>query len=308
MRILIITLIAFTITTAGISQDNKKPAKTNNKWKTAGMFSFFGVQSGSRNWAAGSEKFSFAAAAHLNLQANTSWSKVSLENSIDLAYALMNSTSQGIRKNDDKIDLYSLLHYGAKKIGIGVAYNLRTQFNNGFDYSETPKRRTSGFFAPAYMTFGAGASIKATPSANVLGGWAARWVITTNRPYSFNNQGGVKPDGTSERTLADLYGVDPVRKVRFETGPYISGRYNREIMKNVHYRTRLDINTDVLEWIYNIDIYWTNTIDMKVNRWLMVKYTFDLIQDDDVKMFGHNKNVAGVQLKSMLGVGLATKF
>jgi hypothetical protein len=307
MRFLIFTLIAITITTAGISQDNKKTLKNNN-WKTAGMFSLFGAQSGSRNWAAGSEKFSFAAAAHLNLQANTSWNKISLENNLDLAYALMNSTSQGIRKNDDKIDLYSLLTCGAKKIGIGVAYNLRTQFNNGFDYSESPKLRTSGFFAPAYMTFGVGANFKVTPSANVLAGWAARWVITTNRPYSFINQGGVKPDGTSERPLADLYGVDPVRKVRFETGPYISGRYNREIMKNVHYRTRLDVNANVLEWIYNIDVYWTNTVDMKVNKWLMVKYTFDLIQDDDVKMFGRNKNVSGVQLKSMLGVGLAAKF
>lgn len=79
-------------------------------------------------------------------------------------------------------------------------------------------------------------------------------------------------------------------------------------MKNVHYRTRVDINANVLEWIYNIDVYWTNTVDMKVNKWLMVKYTFDLIQDDDVKMFGPNKNVSGVQLKSMLGVGLAAKF
>ena len=307
MRIVIFTLIALSITTAGISQDTKKTAIIK-KWKTSGMFSLFGAQSGSRNWAAGSEKFSFAAAAHLNLQANTTIRKVSLENSIDLAYALMNSTGQGVRKNDDKIDLYSLLYCGAKKIGAGVAFNLRSQFNNGFDYSETPKRRTSGFFAPAYITFGAGANIKITPSLNVLAGWAARWVVTTNRPYSFNNQGGVKPDGTAERTLADLYGVDPVRKVRFETGPYISGRYSREIMKNVYYRTRVDVNANVLEWIYNIDVYWTNTFDMKVNKWLMVKYTFDLIQDDDVKMFGHNKNVSGVQLKSMLGVGLAAKF
>ena len=305
MRILIFILIAITITTTSVSQEKKMSVK---KWKTAGMFSFFGAQSGSRNWASGSEKFSFAAAAHLNLRANTSWGKVSLDNSIDLAYALMNSTSQGVRKNDDKIDLYSLLHYGPKKIGVGVAFNLRSQFNNGFDYSETPKRRTSGFFAPAYITFGTGANIKVTPSLNVLAGWAARWVVTTNRPYSFINQGGMQPDGTQERALADLYGVDPVRKVRFETGPYVSARYNREIMKNVHYRTRVDVNANVLEWIYNIDVYWTNTFDMKVNNWLMVKYTFDLIQDDDVKMFSKNKNVAGVQLKSMLGLGLAAKF
>jgi len=307
MRSLIFTLIAFTLVTSVFAQEKKKEGK-NDMWKTGGSISIFGAQSGSRNWAAGSEKFAFSISANLNLHANTSWGHNSLENNIDLAYALINSTSHGVIKNDDKIDLYSLFTHGLKKYGIGVAANVRTQFYNGYDYSENPQRRTSGFFAPAYITLGPGFNYKPCPSFNVLIGWAARWVIVTNRPYSFNYQGGVKPDGTPERSLADMYGVNPVRKVRFETGGYISARFTKEIMKNVKYRTRLDLNSDVIAWPFNIDVYWTNYIDMNVNKWLMVRYNFDLIQDDDVKMFGHNKNASRVQLKSMLGVGFAAKF
>jgi hypothetical protein len=47
---------------------------------------------------------------------------------------------------------------------------------------------------------------------------------------------------------------------------------------------------------------------MKVNNWLIVNYNFDLIYDDDVKLFGENNNKAATQLRSQLGVGFAARF
>lgn len=307
MRRLIFTLIAITVTIGVFAQDTTSKAK---KWKTGAWVSLVGAQSGSRNWAAGTEKFSLGAAANLILTANTTGKKSTWENSLELAYGIMNTHSTGVRKTDDKIDLYSIYSYGSKaKSGLGIAANVRTQIHNGYDYTETPARRTSGFFAPAYITFGAGYNLKPIKEANILLGAAARWVVVTNSPYSFNHQGGVKPDGSIERPLAEMYGVDPERQVRFEAGPYASARFNRSIMKNVHYRTRLDLNSDLIGGEpFNVDVYWTNMISMKVNKYLHVLYTFDLISDDDVRMFGDNKTSPATQLKSMLGVGLAAKF
>jgi hypothetical protein len=45
-----------------------------------------------------------------------------------------------------------------------------------------------------------------------------------------------------------------------------------------------------------------------VNKWLVVNYNFDLIYDDDVKLFGINHMKAATQLRSQLGVGFQAKF
>lgn len=305
MRSLIFTLIAFTLTLCASAQEKKS---SSGKWKAGGTISVFGGQTGSRNWAGGVEKFAFSFNGTLNLYANTAWRKTTWENNMDIAYGMMNAHSAGVRKNDDKLDFYSIINYGKKKFGIAAIANLRTQITNGYDYSETPKRRISGFFAPAYITGGVGLNYKPAKNFNAVVGWGARFVAVTNAPYSFNYQGGIKPDGSTERSLAEMYGVEPARQVRFETGLMLSARFQKEILKNVTYRTRLDLNHDVIEDPFEIDVYWTNYITMKVNNWLNVVYNFDLLQDNDVRMFGTNGMSPAVQMKSVFGVGLAANL
>jgi hypothetical protein len=133
-------------------------------------------------------------------------------------------------------------------------------------------------------------------------------VVVTNAPYSYNFQGGVKPDGTMEKSLAEIYGVDPGDEVRRELGAFLSATYRKTVFSNVDYRTRLDLMSDFERHAENIDIYWTNGVTMSVNKWLKVSYNFDLIYDDDVKIFGDNRNVPAIQMKSILGVGVAVGF
>jgi hypothetical protein len=248
----------------------------------------------------------------MNLYANRSWGKNTWENSIDLGYAFINTSSVGVRKEDDKIDLYVKYGYqlNNKKWKFGAVVNLRTQMTRGFDYSYEQPRRNSGFFAPAYLVFGPGFNYKPCDHFEAfVSPVAARWVIATNKPYSFNYQGGIKPDGSPEVPLASYYGVDPVSKVHFEAGPYLSFKCNNTIFKNVVHKSRLDIFSDFGDQKPgNIDWYWTNTICMKVNKFLQVTYNFDLIYDDNTRMFGPLQNKTAAQLRSLLGVGLMTKF
>jgi hypothetical protein len=75
------------------------------------------------------------------------------------------------------------------------------------------------------------------------------------------------------------------------------------------WKTRLDLNSDVRENDpLAIDVYWTNTVAMSVNKWLKVHYNFDLYHDENVKMFGRSRNESRTQMKSMLGVGLGVMF
>jgi hypothetical protein len=312
MRKLIFTLFAFTLTLT-LTAQTTTPKKPKRIWDTKGTLSFNVGQGGSRNWAAGSERFTLQAAAYLNYQANRKWRKNIWENNVDLSYAIINTNKLGFRKTDDKIDVVSLFRHSILKdkeiLGIGAWFNMRTQFHHGYDYSETPKRRISGLMAPGYFTLGPGFEIRSKRSTSLfVSPVAPRLILFTNQPYSFNYQGGVKPDGSREIPLSWHYNVDPVRKVRFELGALVSTRYKREIAKNVTYSTRADFFSNYVEDPQNIDVFWTNVLHLKVNRWLVVNYNFDLIYDDDVKLFGVNHMKAATQLRSQLGVGFQARF
>jgi hypothetical protein len=294
-------------------------------WKRGGLLSINIAQGGSRNWAAGAEKFSFSTVAFLNVFANKKAGKWSWNNNLDLSYALINTTSLGVRKNDDKIDFISRVGYAiGPKVDISGIVSFRSQFTDGFEYDYKGKgitHRISGLFAPAYLTVAPGITWKPTSYFNIfLSPIAARWVIVSNGPYSYVNQGGVFPTGEIETPLATNYGVDPQQKVKIEFGAFASLNFNKEIMKNVTCISRLDLYSNYLKTKrpgevgkgtsrpQNVDVFWTNTIAMKVNKWLNVTYNFDLIYDDDVRQFGPDKNSAAAQLRSLLGVGIAAKF
>jgi len=312
MRRLIFTLFSFTLTFSLFAQHNPAANKNKRLWATEGFLSFNVGQGGSRNWAAGSEKFTLQTAAYFNFQATRKWRKNIWENTLDLSYALTNSSSTGFRKTDDKIDFVSMFRHQISKknnvLGIGAWFNVRTQFHDGYDYTETPKKRISGIMAPGYLTLGPGFDIRAKKASLFVSPLAPRLILFTNQPYSFNYQGGVKPDGSQEIPLSWHYNVDPVRKVRFELGALVSFKYKCEIAKNINYSTRADFFSNYVDDPQNIDVFWTNVLHMKVNNWLIVNYNFDLIYDDDVKLFGVGHNKAATQLRSQLGVGFAARF
>ncbi|MBI1342893.1 MAG: DUF3078 domain-containing protein [Terrimonas sp.] len=313
MRKLIFTLSVLFIAFSLTAQQKSKKQK-NDHWKNGGFISLNAGQGGGRNWAPGAERFSFQGSAMFNYFANYKKDKHSLENEVDLAYGMVNTTSGGIRKSQDKIDVLSKYGYAiSDKVKIGGWFNLRTQFSDGFDYSESPRRRISGIMAPGYITLAPGFEWIPCKSGNLTifaTPVMARMVVVTNRPYSYNYQGGVKPDGSNERSLADKYGIDPERQVDGQVGAMASIGYKKtELIKNVDLRTRIDFFTDYIDkepW--NVDVFLNSLLTMKVNNWLQVTYSFSLIYDDNQKQFGPLKNKAEAQMNSMLGVGLCTNF
>ncbi len=307
--------------------------KSNKVWKKGGNFSLNVGQGGSRNWASGAEKFSLSIATYANLYANRRIGKWSWDNTLDLGYALVNTSSQGVRKNDDKIDLFSKLGRDiTKTISVSLVANFRSQFNDGFDYNYLGKgyqRRTSGFMAPAYITFAPGFDWHPTSNFSIfLAPAAARAIVVTKEPKSYLFQAGIIPNGGGfELPLSTFYGVDPARQVRMEVGGFMSINYKKEILKNINYKTRLDLfsnyqqssrfvatGPDKLQITnlgpnpQNVDVFWTNTFNMTVNKWMQVTYNFDLIYDDDVRQFGPTKSSPAAQLRSLLAIGVSAKF
>jgi hypothetical protein len=311
MKKLIISLLSCSFVFIAFAQTDT----VKKGWQKGGNLSLVGGQSGTRNSAIGAEKYAITGLATVTLWATKNSGKNQWENTADLSYGLINTASTGIRKMEDKLDVYSRWGNAINsKFNIGAVANLRTQFSNGYHFNENEHKRISGFFAPAYVVISPGVQYKPTSFLSMHVGPMARWIVTTNAPYSFNYQGGQFPDGREERTLASLYGVDPARKVRFEYGLFYSALLKKEILKNVVLKSRLDVSSDFskradsLRYPGNADVYFTNNITMSINKWLKAIYSFDVVYDDDVKLFGTYKNKAATQLKSVLGVGIAAAF
>ncbi len=302
MRKLLLTVLSACVC-FGISAQTSTPAKSKKvktaTWKRGGVVSLTLSQGGTRNWAPGGDRFTLASNGFLNLYANHTKGRMHWDNMLDVNYGLLNSNSQGIIKNDDKLDLVSKLGWtiGNKetsRFSLGTWMNFRTQLADGFDYDGDLPKRISAFFAPAIPTISAGVGYQSKNGAlSFHVGPHARWVIVANRPYE----------------LAANYGIDPARQVRIEAGGMASVSLNKEIIKNVTLRSRLDAFSDgINSHPGNVDVFFTNMFYLKVNKCLGLVYNFDLQYDDDTKIFGLRKSSPGTQLKSIMGLGLSVKF
>jgi hypothetical protein len=304
-------------------------------WRTGGVFNLNFGQGSARNWAAGAEKFSMSFAGYLSLYARYRSGKFRWDNTLDLGYALVNTTSTGLRKTDDKIDLYSKAGRELNKnFSLAGVLNFKTQFAEGYDYNYLGKgyrKSTSNFMAPAYLIIAPGIDWHPEQYFSIFfSPVSARFVIVTNNPGAYFFPNGVIPaadGGGFELPLAAGYGVDPRRKIRAEVGGFASINFAKELFKNVSYKSRMDLYANYLATErftatgpgqidveknaakpQNVDVFWTNLIVMKVNKFLNVTYNFDLIYDDDVRQFGDEKTSAAAQLRSLLAVGFSLTF
>lgn len=281
-------------------QIKKDPNDTTNKtWKTGGLFNVNLNQASLTNWAAGGDRSSFSIASLVSLYAYYKKDKHIWDNTLDLAYGLVSTTSLGTRKADDRIDLLSKYGYqiSPKNWYIGALVNFRTQFSKGYSYpgDNLPKVMTSDFFAPAYVLVSPTITYQPKDNFSVsLSPATARWTIVSNDSLS----------------SIGAYGVDPGKKIRTEFGAFASVNYKAKISENASYQGRLDLFSNYLKNPQNIDIYMTNVLLLKVTKLITVNLSLDMIYDDDVASVDKEGNERGprIQLKQLLGVGLAYRF
>jgi Protein of unknown function (DUF3078) len=295
------------------TDEEKKPNK--NGWIRGANVSFSLTQIGNSNWiAAGGDNFSLSSSASINAYANRKWGKYTWDNVLDVNYALINTTSLGVRKVNDRLDFISKLGYQPenwKKTSLTGLAQLRSQLTSGYEYDyfgTTEKRRNSGFFAPAYIIVAPGVEWKPNSWFSLFGSpLAARWTIVSNGAYGYAGQGGIF-NGHIETPLATLYGVDPAKGNRGEFGAFVTATIKKDILKNVAYYSKLDLYANYLKNISNVDVFWTNQFKVRLNNWLNVSYNLDMLYDDDVKNPANPSSALGLQVLSTFGVGVAFKM
>src|SRR5258708_22803217 len=88
---------------------------TKMTWKTGGLYNLTFNQAALSNWSAGGDKSALSLSTLLSVYAFYTDGRRSWDNSLDLAYGIVNTTSLGNRKSDDRIDLVSKYCYDLGK-------------------------------------------------------------------------------------------------------------------------------------------------------------------------------------------------
>lgn len=266
---------------------------TNKIWKTGGIFNLNIAQGSLSNWAAGGEKFSLSANTFINAHAFYKKGKHSWDNNFDFYLGYVKTTSLGTRKNDDRFEIFSKYGYALNsKWNVGALFDLRSQFFKGYTYPDPDtKVYSSNFFAPAYIIVGPGFDWKPVKNFSLfISPASARWVIVR------------------DTALSTLYGVDAGEKSKFEFGAYVTINYLANLGKVVTYTGKLDLFSNYRHNPQNVDLYFTNLFAAKLSKVLSATWNFTLIYDDDVRLFGDNHDSPGLQLQSLIGVGILVKL
>ncbi len=265
-------------------------------WEKGGNFNLNINQGSLSNWSAGGDKFSFSLNSYLNLYSFYKKEKNSWDNILDLAYGIVQTTSLGMRKSSDRIDLTSKYGYALNKhLNLSTLLNFRSQFANGYSYEKDAtgndtRRLTSKTFAPAYVLLSQGIDYKPISTLSLfISPLSGRWVLV------------------SDTTLGGLYGLEPGKKVKSELGAFLSANYISKISKNFTYKTKLDLFSNYKQNPQNVDVYWTNVITAKITKYINFSFNVDMIYDNDTHNVDPTKGPAPQWLQ-LMGIGFAYKF
>ena len=270
------------------------PDSLIKKWKSGGNYTLTIGQGTLSNWSAGGDQFSLTVNTILQLYSYYRKGRNSWDNTLDIFFGYINTTSLGSRKNDDRFDLISKYGYSLnKKINMATLFNVRSQFIRGYTYPNNVRTFASSFLSPGYIIFSQGLDFRPNKQISVFfSPITARWVIVTNPVLAARGEYGVKA-GTNSIGQFGAFGTVTIEK-----------NFNKKVL----YKSRLDLFSNYQRKPQNVDLFITNVLTTKIGKNLAFNWNVDLIYDDDVRLFGPRKSSPGLQAKSIIGLGLQVKF
>ena len=244
------------------------PDTGKKTWIKGGAYALSIGQGSQSNWAAGGDDFSFTINTSLRLFAFYKKTKHSWDNTLDINFGYLNTTSLGSRKNDDRFDLLS--KYGLKlnkKFNLATLVNFRSQFLKGYTYPNNVKTFASAFLSPAYLVVSQGIDFKPNKELSIfVSPVTSRWVFVTDSTLSAKGEYGVKQHTHSIN----------------QNGAFATIGYQRAFNKMVSYKSRVDLFSNYQKDPQNVDVF--------------------------MRLFGPENSSPGLQFKSIIGVGLQVKI
>lgn len=274
------------------SRTIKKEVDTSHwNWKSGGLVTFNLAQGSLSNWAAGGDNFSLTVNGYFNYYFFYRKGRQSWDNNVDVNMGYIQSTSQGSRKNDDRFDYLSKYGYKMDSTGkwyLSGLFNFRSQFFDGYTFSNNVGTFSSSFLSPAYLIFSIGFDYKQSSNLSIfMSPLTSRSTIISNK--SLSDKG--------------IYGVPAGKHSLNEIGAFATVNYNNTIAKNINYKGRMDLFSNYQSSPQNVDIFMTNLFSFKINKYFSATYSLDMIYDDNIRLFGPDKTSPALQTKSLIGIG-----
>lgn len=310
-HLLVLLTACLCLTTFAQTETPESPDSTTiiqeSPWTLKSLFGVNGTQTSFVNWAAGGRN-NISVLGFIDASANYKKNSLKWEN--DFKFALgglryIDSTGKkdGLQKTDDKIDLSSTFGYEFKKTWFYTATaGFRTQTLDGFSFPNDSVR-ISTFMAPAYVNVSLGIEFAPKESFNMyLSPIAGKITIVNDQVLANAGAFGV------EKAVLDTDGsvLTSGKRVRSEFGAYFRMKFQKEIMKNIEMKTRVELFSNYLNNPENIDVNAENIFTFKVNKWFSASLQWNLIYDDDISIRDANGNSGPrTQFKSVLGLGIS---
>lgn len=297
-RFLLITLLSGFF----IAQAQNDTIQLGN-WTIMGKISANFSQSYFANWSAGGDN-SINTIGKFGMNADYLNGKHGFTNWVNLAlgYSIIGDGTP--MKTDDKIEYIPGYTYELKGPWLfSVMGKFGTQFAKGYDYSVDSSNYVSKFMAPGYIDIGPGFQYKPNDWFLLnLSPATAAWMIVNDQELANEGSYGLTPADTINGV------VQNAKKSKFMFGAKLLTALTKEVAKNITLGTKLELFSDYLDEPQNIDINWEVLIGLKVNSWLNVDLSTQLIYDNDIMITDKNGNTGPrTQFKEflMLSVGFA---
>ncbi len=311
----------------------KKYSKSKNldtiAWVYNGEY-HLGINQGLlHNWNSGGEVASANVNSHFNGSLKRYYNRHSWVSNLDMAYGLFYAYSNHFipRKTDDRIDFTTKYGYNLKPdsdLFVAFIANAKTQFTEAYDYSipNWDTSKTSSFLSPLYVTAAPGLEYRRGEELNLFFSPIAGRFTMAHKKYTVK-----KPEGA--------FGIPYGENFRFELGAYFTGRFEKKIVENITYRSRLDLYSNYLaEDVYkdeilvkkdspwNIDLLWDNNFSFKFFKYFSLNIGVLAIYDNDMPYSKNYKNELGEmvpkdeplqglgwwQIKQTMSIGFNYKF
>jgi hypothetical protein len=114
----------------------------------------------------------------------------------------------------------------------------------------------------------------------------------------------------SDTKYALRYSIDSSKNFRSELGAIVKFKYEKELIKNINFLTKLDLFADYLEFagVEDIDVNWEVLLTINVFKVLSINLNTHLIWDNDVLFTDGDELKSKWQFKEIFGAGIAYKF
>ena len=297
MKKLLLSALALTSMTLFAQEEETQqvqPQETATpRWTKGGNASLMFSQSAfNHDWTGGGTN-NVAGNLAISYAFNYKKDKWAWDNNIYIDYGLTKLQDYKFtRKTNDRFEINSVLGKQATEFWYySLFLNFKTQLTDGYKYTATDRTLINKLLSPGYLQSGIGMLWKKSDNLKVNLAPVTAKIVTARKQFT---------SPTSANYIANFYGVEDNKNIRFELGFSANAYAKFNIMDNVSLENILSLYSNYLDKPQNIDIDYTLNAVLTINKYLSTNFTFQAIYDDNA--------ARAVQIREVFGLGVNCKF